>query len=62
MGQAAHEQLYRKAGERFALARLARTVEHDADKARDLEQEMHCALWTSLQRFAGDCALKTWVY
>jgi RNA polymerase sigma-70 factor (ECF subfamily) len=23
---------------------------------------MHCALWTSLARFNGDCALKTWVY
>ena len=37
-------------------------MERDAEKARDLEQEMHCALWTSLQRFKGDCALKTWVY
>lgn len=58
------ETLYRQAGEQFApaLARLARAVERDAEKARDLEQEMHCALWTSLQRFEGDCALKTWVY
>lgn len=58
------ETLYRQAGAEFApaLARLARAVERDADKARDLEQEMHCALWSSLQRFKGDCALKTWVY
>lgn len=58
------DQLYRKAGEQFApaLARLARAVERNAEKARDLEQEMHCALWTSLARFNGDCALKTWVY
>ncbi len=58
------ETLYRQAGERFApaLARLARAVERDAEKARDLEQEMHCALWTSLARFEGQCALKTWVY
>jgi len=58
------ETLYRQAGEQFApaLARLARAVERDAEKARDLEQEMHCALWTSFQRFKGDCALKTWVY
>ena len=58
------EQLYRQAGEEFApaLARLARSVERDADKARDLEQEMHCALWSSLARFAGQCSLKTWVY
>ena len=58
------EQLYREAGRQFApaIARLARTVERDADKARDLEQEIHCALWTSLARFRGDCSLKTWVY
>ena len=58
------DTLYRQAGEQFApaLARLARAVERDPDKARDLEQEMHCALWTSLARFKGDCALKTWVY
>ncbi|WP_299192553.1 sigma-70 family RNA polymerase sigma factor [uncultured Erythrobacter sp.] len=58
------EQLYRQAGEQFApaLARLARTVERDGEKARDLEQEMHVALWSSLTRFEGDCALKTWVY
>lgn len=58
------QTLYRQAGEQFApaLARLARAVERDPEKARDLEQEMHCALWTSLDRFKGDCALKTWVY
>ncbi len=58
------EQLYREAGEQFApaLARLARAVERNPEKARDLEQDMHCALWTSLARFDGRCALKTWVY
>ena len=58
------EQLYAEAGRQFApaLARLARSVERDGDKARDLEQEMHCALWRSLARFDGKCALKTWVY
>lgn len=58
------EQLYRQAGELFApaLARLANAVERDPEKARDLEQDMHCALWTSLARFKGDSALKTWVY
>lgn len=63
MNQSA-DSLYRQAGERFApsIARLARAVERDAEKARDLEQEMHCALWTSLHRFKGECALKTWVY
>ena len=58
------DTLYQQAGDEFApaIARLARAVERDADKARDLEQEIHCALWTSFQRFKGDCALKTWVY
>lgn len=58
------EDLYRDAERQFAPAirRLARTFERDREKARDLEQEIHCALWTSLARFRGDCALKTWVY
>jgi len=58
------EQLYLEAGEQFApaLARLARSFERDAEKARDLEQEMHCALWSSLSRFNGESSLKTWVY
>lgn len=56
--------LYTQAGEQFAasLARLARAVERDAEKARDLEQEIHAALWSSFARFEGQCALKTWVY
>ncbi|MFL0356628.1 RNA polymerase sigma factor [Erythrobacter sp. GH1-10] len=58
------EQLYRQAGAQFApaIARLARAVERDSEKARDLEQEMHCAIWSSLARFEGESALKTWVY
>jgi len=58
------EHLYAEAGRQFApaLARLSRSVERDADRARDLEQEMHCALWQSLARFDERCALKTWVY
>ena len=58
------EDLYRKAGEEFApaIARLALSYEYDADRARDLEQEIHCALWQSLARFDGRCSLKTWVY
>ena len=58
------DHLYREAGQHFApaLARLARSVERDAEMARELEQEMHCALWSSLARFDGRCALKTWVY
>jgi len=58
------DQLYREAGAQFApaIARLAQAVERNPDKARDLEQEIHCALWTSLARFEGKSSLKTWVY
>ncbi|MCK0128402.1 sigma-70 family RNA polymerase sigma factor [Erythrobacter sp. F6033] len=58
------EALYREAGEKFApaIARLARAVERDAEKARDLEQDIHCAIWSSLVRFKGESTLKTWVY
>lgn len=57
-------KLYEKAGAQFAatLARLARAVERDAEKARDLEQEIHAALWSSFARFEEQCELKTWVY
>ena len=56
--------LYTQAGQEFAasLARLARAVERDADKARDLEQDIHAALWSSFARFEEQCELKTWVY
>ncbi|MBO80252.1 MAG: RNA polymerase [Citromicrobium sp.] len=56
--------LYTHAGEHFApaIARLARAVECDADKARDLEQDIHLELWRSFARFDGNCALKTWVF
>jgi len=45
-----------------ALARLARSVESDPDRARDLEQDIHLALWRSFDGFDGRCALGTWVY
>lgn len=45
-----------------ALARLARSVERDAERARDLEQDIHVALWRSLAGFDGRCALATWTY
>ncbi len=64
MTEERQHQLYREAGEHFApaIARLARAMERDPDRARDLEQDMHCELFRSFARFAGDCALKTWVY
>ena len=56
--------LYAEAGAAHApaIARLARSVEADPDHARDLEQEIHLALWRSLAGFDGRCALSTWVY
>ncbi len=56
--------LYAKAGRQFApaVARLARAFERDAEKARDLEQDIHCEIWRSLERFDGRCSLKTWVF
>lgn len=58
------DRLYAEAGAGFApaIARLARSVEADSDQARDLEQEIHLALWRSLAGFDGRCALSTWVY
>jgi RNA polymerase sigma-70 factor (ECF subfamily) len=45
-----------------AIERLARGYEHDADRCRDLLQEIHVALWRSLARFDGRCSMRTWVY
>ena len=45
-----------------AIERLARAYESDADKCRDLLQEIHLALWRSLATFDGRCSLRTWVY
>lgn len=45
-----------------AIARLTRAVEADPHQARDLEQEIHLALWRSFARFDGRCAVSTWVY
>lgn len=45
-----------------ALERLARAMEANPERRRDLLQEMHVALWRSLAKFDGRCSLKTWVY
>ena len=59
-----HERLYSDVAAEFggALERLARGYERDADKRRDLLQEIHVALWRSLARFDGRCSMRTWVY
>ena len=45
-----------------ALARLAVGYEREADRRRDLLQEIHLALWRSLAIYDGRCSLRTWVY
>lgn len=64
MSEERQHQLYRDAGRQFApaIARLARAMERDPDRARDLEQDIHCELFRSFARFDGVCSLKTWVY
>ena len=58
------DDLYRQATENYgsALDRLVRAYELDADKRRDLMQEVHLGLWRSLEQFEGRCSLRTWVY
>lgn len=62
--RARRDRLYAEAAETLgpALARLARAVERDAERACDLEQDIHLAVWRSLDGFAGECALSTWTY
>ncbi|MCW5979945.1 MAG: sigma-70 family RNA polymerase sigma factor [Bryobacteraceae bacterium] len=58
------DDLYERATSEFgaALARLARGYEADPVQRRDLLQEIHFALWRSLEGFDGLCSLRTWVY
>jgi len=44
------------------VRRLVRGYESDADRQRDLLQEIHIELWRSLKRFDQRCSLRTWVY
>lgn len=45
-----------------AMVRLASATEANAERRRDLLQEMHVALWRSFASFDGRCSLRTWVY
>jgi len=58
------ERLYSEVAGEYggALERLARAYEGDADRRRDLLQEIHVALWRSLGRFDGRCSMRTWIY
>lgn len=61
---ASQDTLYAAAGADHAAAirRLARATDADPERARDLEQDMHLALWRSLGGFDGRCALSTWTF
>lgn len=56
--------LYRQLSETYgpALGRLVRADEADAERRRDLLQEVHVALWRSLATFDERCSLRTWVF
>ena len=58
------QELYERAAGEFgrALDRLAAGYEADAEKRRDLRQEIHFQLWRSLELFDGRCSLKTWTF
>jgi len=58
------DELYEEAVATYgpALQRLAVAYEADPDRRRDLVQDIHFALWRSLNHFAGKCSLRTWVY
>jgi RNA polymerase sigma-70 factor (ECF subfamily) len=45
-----------------AMQRLASATEANAERRRDLLQDMHVALWRSFAAFDGRCSLRTWVY
>ena len=63
-GTARADQLYEEAVAAYgpALKRLTRAYEVHVERRQDLLQEIHLALWQSLSRFDGRCALGTWVY
>lgn len=58
------DELYARAAADFgpALGRLARAYERNADRQRDLLQDIHFAVWRSLASFEGRASLRTWVY
>ena len=58
------DALYAQAVQAFgsAIARMARGYEIDPERARDLEQDIHVALWSGLARFRGEAALSTFVW
>jgi len=58
------DELYQRAAQEYGavLSRMAYAYEADPDLRRDLSQELHLALWRSLEKFNGSCSLRTWIY
>lgn len=58
------DALYREVVAQYgaAVARLARGYERYPHLRQDLLQEIHAALWASLESWQGRCSLRTWVY
>ena len=56
--------LYREVTEKFgaALGRLAGGYEAEPERRKDLLQDIHAAIWRSLELFDGKCSLRTWAY
>ena len=58
------DDFYQKIADEYgaALARMAHAYEADPDLRKDLLQEIHVALWRSLEKFNGRCSVRTWIY
>ena len=58
------EEYWRQTAREYgaALERLAWAYEPNADRRRDLLQEIHLALWRSFENFDARCSLRTWIY
>jgi RNA polymerase sigma-70 factor (ECF subfamily) len=58
------DEWYEEAAANYGAAfeRVARAYEADPDRRQDLLQEIHLALWRSLESFAQRCSLRTWVH
>jgi RNA polymerase sigma-70 factor, ECF subfamily len=63
-GRVTQDDYYARAAAEFgpALGRLARAYERDADRQRDLLQEIHFALWRSFETYEARASVRTWVY
>ncbi len=58
------DEQYARAAAEFgaALGRLARAYERNADRQRDLLQDIHFAIWRSFEHYQGLSSVRTWVY